>query len=484
VSEKNKPTYKELQERVVALEQLVARIESRFVERDKIIATQAERIKTLEDELAKYKKNSSNSSKPPSSDIVKLPRETQDGAKRKIGAQPGHPKHERPLFSGEQIDNVINHRLDACPGCGGALLPSDAAPRVIQQIEIIEKPVRIDEHRGTAYWCPACQKIHYAPLPPEVERGGLAGPRLTALTGYMKGGCHASYSTVQAFLDDALGVALSRGQLCKLVGKAAAALDVPYQELRDRLPTEARLNVDETGHRENHARFWTWCFRAELFVLFKIDKSRGSKVLIDALGEEFNGVLGCDYFTAYRKYMGDCGILVQFCLAHLIRDVKFLLSLFDHPAVAYGKRLLAAIHKLFSIIHHRDVMSPEYFQRALAEQREAILSVATAKVPRHKAARNMANRFLTNGDAYFRFITTPGVEPTNNIAEQAIRFVVIDRLVTQGTRSERGRRWCERIWTVMATCAIHNRSPFEFVLNAINANFTGSAPPSLLPAPP
>ena len=477
MNEKAKPTYEELEREVDTLKQIVLRLESKLTEQDK-------RIKTLEDELSKYKKNSSNSSKPPSSDIVKPPRETQDGVKRKIGAQPGHPKHERPLYSVEQIDNVIEHHLDACPGCGGALLPSSAAPRVIQQIEIIEKPVRIDEHRGMAYWCPGCQKVHYAPMPPAVERGGLAGPRLTALASYMKGGCHMSYSTVQAFLYDVAGVTLSRGQIRKLVGKTAAALDVPYKELLERLPTEALVNVDETGHKENGARFWTWCFRAKLYVLFKIDKSRGSNVLIDTLGEEFNGVLGCDYFSAYRKYMGDWGVLVQFCLAHLIRDIKFLISLFDRPAVAYGKRLLNAIRKLFSIIHHRNVMSPESFQQSLAEQRDVILFVATSKVPRHKAARNLAARFLKHGDAYFRFITTPGIEPTNNIAEQAIRFVVIDRLVTQGTRSERGRLWCERIWTVMATCAIHNRSPFDFLVNAIKANFFGSAPPSLLPSSP
>ncbi len=80
------------------------------------------------------------------------------------------------------------------------------------------------------------------------------------------------------------------------------------------------MNVDETGHKENGDKFWTWCFRAELYVLFKIDKSRGSKVSIEVLGKEFNGLLGCDYFSAYRKYMKDFNVMVQFCIAHLIRD--------------------------------------------------------------------------------------------------------------------------------------------------------------------
>jgi transposase len=74
---------------------------------------------------------------------------------------------------------------------------------------------------------------------------------------------------------------------------------------------------------------WTWCFRASLFTLFKISPSRGSQVLVDVLGTEFDGVLGCDYFSAYRKYMRlNENVLVQFCLAHLIRDIKFLA---EHP---------------------------------------------------------------------------------------------------------------------------------------------------------
>jgi transposase len=103
-------------------------------------------------------------------------------------------------------------------------------------------------------------------------------------------------------------------------------------------------------------------------------------------------------------------------------------------------------------------------------------------VPDTKHARNLAKRFHKHGAAYFRFVTTPGVEPTNNLAEQAIRFVVIDRRITQGTRSEKGRRWCERIWTVIATCAQQGRGTFEFLLDSIHAYLSGDSPPSLLPS--
>ena len=93
--------------------------------------------------------------------------------------------------------------------------------------------------------------------------------------------------------------------------------------------------------------------------------------------------------------------------------------------------------------------------------------------------RNQAG-FRDHGQEYFQFITTPGIDPTNNVAEQAIRFVVIDRLVTQGTRSIKGRKSNERLWTVIATCALQGRSAFNFILEAVKAYFHDQPSPSLL----
>ena len=101
-------------------------------------------------------------------------------------------------------------------------------------------------------------------------------------------------------------------------------------------------------------------------------------------------------------------------------------------------------------------------------------------VPSSRYAQAMAKRLRTYGASYFTFVTTPGVEPTNNLAEQAIRFVVIDRHLTQGTRGETGQRWSERIWTVMATCAQQGRSVFDYLCTAVADYFQGETVPSLL----
>jgi transposase len=443
-----------------------------------------ERLTVIEAELARARKNSANSSKPPSSDIVKPPRpgSPKDKAmrKRKRGAQPGHPRHERPPFSPEQIDERVDYTLAVCPDCGGRTTPLDVAPRVVQQVEIVAKPTHISEHRGQACFCTRCQKTHYAEIPAVVRRAGLVGPRLTALVAFLKGGCHCSFTTIRKFLREVVGITISRGQLRNVCAKVSDSLDGAYDQLLAAAPRQAVLNVDETGHKEYARRLWTWCFRAATFTLFKIDPSRSSQVLVDVLGQEFAGVLGCDYFSAYRKFMGDFNVRVQFCLAHLLRDVRFLVEHPDPRNQAYGRRLLAALRELFGVIHRRDKLSARRFAIDLQNAADELLAQAVWRVPDTREAGNLAERFHEHGESYVRFLTTPGIEPTNNLAEQAIRFVVIDRLVTQGSRSEAGRRWLERIWSVLATCAQTGRSAFEFLVDSVQACFHDQPTPALL----
>ncbi|HAJ94931.1 MAG TPA: hypothetical protein DCP02_01740 [Actinobacteria bacterium] len=134
-------------------------------------------------------------------------------------------------------------------------------------------------------------------------------------------------------------------------------------------------------------------------------------------------------------------------------------------------------------------MTEQAFKNRLEEAKKAIIKVVLEDVPsslnkdgkeEKRQAQNMAKRFRKHGKAYFEFITTPGIEPTNNVAEQAIRFVVIDRMITQGTRSVKSRETNERLWTVIAICRLQGQSAYEFILKAVNAYFNNHASPSLL----
>jgi len=442
--------------------------------------------------LAAAKKNSSNSSKPPSSDIVKpAGARPQPKGQRRIGAQPGHPKHERPPFPPEQIDQQIPYRLTRCPvNPAHRIRPAEDRRRVLQQLELADQPFVLTEHIAYGIWCYDCHCYHDAPLPEEVARAGLFGPRLTSLAVYLKAKVHASYSGIRDFLRDVVGVQVSRGYVAKLLRKASQAFGGPYDQLIELLPHQIQLNTDETGHKENGRRYWIWCFRALDFIVFSIHPSRGTEVLLHILGREFKGLLGCDYYAAYRKYARQCSVLVQFCLAHLIRDVKYLCEFPDQHVQRYGQKLLAGLKTLFGVLHRKDQLSTQAFAKELAMAEEQIWEAALE--PRafpqrfggqnlHRLIGNMAQRFFQHGEAYFQFITTPGIDPTNNVVEQAMRFVVIDRHITQGTRSRVGRQICERLWTVMATCALQKRSAFGWICAAIAAYFKGQPAPSLVP---
>lgn len=441
-------------------------------------------VSQLSDQLAAARKTSATSSKPPSSDLVKpRPPTDENTGKRPIGGQIGHLKHEHHPFPVEQITRFAEHVLHACPCCSGELQRNVPLDRIIQQVDIATPALTIEQHTQRAFWCVKCRCSFYAPLPVHIDKGGLVGPRLTGLIAYMKGPCHASYSTVRTFLRDVARVALSRGELCNIIKKVTEALAVPYAELLERLPTEALVNVDETGHPCNGEHWWTWCFRAELYTLYRIDPHRNAEVLMETLGKEFTGVLGCDYFSAYRRYMRECSVRVQFCLAHLIRDVKFLTTLPDARDRQYGERLRMALKELFEVFHQGERIGGPAFEAQLALARSGVLQ-AGKDAPATRHGQNMSMRFETHGESYFTFITTPGVGPTNNLAEQAIRFVVIDRHITQGTRSEGGQRWNERIWTVIATCVQQEKSVHDYLQGVVEAWFQNGPAPSLLPKVP
>jgi transposase len=450
--------------------------------RETLSALQAEN-QSLREEIARLKKNSSNSSKPPSSDIVKPAKPASaKPSNGKAGGQPGHAKYERPPFPPEQIHRTRKYELSKKRAAG--LIPLNDW-HVVQQVELRTRPFWIVEYRARKYRDPVTGRIVIAVLPPEVVRGGLVGPRLSALIAYQKSACHMSYTTIQTFLKDVFGLSLSTGQLAKVIQKASAALAGPYEELQVALASQGCLGIDETGHPEKGDNLWTWCFRADDFTVFHIDPSRGSQVLHEVLGETFGGVIGCDYFSAYRAYMSEASVTVQFCLAHLIREIRFLA---EHPnrwVSAWGQKLLAWLRKLFHTLHRREKLTGAGFARSMDRIRRNFLTVAR-RPPPHSEAAPLAKRFQdpNTAEAYFTFLTTPNVEPTNNRTERALRPLVIDRRITQGTRGHRGRRWYERAWTVLTTCRDQGRSAFAFLCQSMRAHLTNLPAPSLLPLPP
>jgi len=276
------------------------------------------RIEELELENARRKKNSSNSSKPPSSDIVKPSKNAgkrpKGKRKRKPGGQKGHPRHQRRAFTEEEV--TVRHpeyTLDLDPNEWETL---DQWERR-HQLELKESPLDVHEYRARLYRHRVTGEIISAAIPGHLLAGGIAGPRLSAFVGFLKGRCHTSYTTIETLMDEVFGQRLCRGTLAKIVtSRISPALQPAYNELLGALPLQSYLGIDETGHKDNGDKFWTWCFRAEDFTLFRIADTRGAVVLRDVLGTAFDGVISCDYYSSYHCFMKESSAIMQFCLAH------------------------------------------------------------------------------------------------------------------------------------------------------------------------
>jgi len=437
-----------------------------------------EYIKILEEKIAQLEKNSNNSSKPPSSDIVKpLKVIRRLGRKRKRGGQHGHRKFSRQPFESEQVDEVVEYELRDKDAVG--LKPLDEW-FVIQQIELPEKMYKVIEHRARKYLEPVTGKIHIAPMPDEIRKAGLLGADITAAVAFMKGGCHMSYTTIQQFFKELFELDISRGMLCKVAQKVSQSLQPAYEQLSERLPHESQVGVDETGHHDEGKLRWTWCFDTPDYSLFRIDASRGSGVLEAMLGRDFAGIICADYWGAYRKYSRLFDVRVQYCMAHLIREVRFLAEHSVKKLSRWGNLLLEWLKKLFKTLHHRDKLTARGFIRSMERIKEGFLS-RMRRPPNHASAKKLARRFKGKAaEDYFRFLTEPKVEPTNNGTERQIRPVVIDRRITHGTRGDAGMRWCERIWTILATCKKQNRNVFEFIHESVIAHWSKQKYPSLI----
>ena len=445
----------------------------------KQVETLMKRIQQLEEEVARLKRDSNNSSKPPSSDIVKPKTNIQKRTtkKRKRGGQPGHRKHTRKPFAADEIDSVIEYEL--CSRDLDGLIPLDDW-HVVQQVTLPEKLYVVTEHRARKYLESKTGKIIIASLPNEVQKGGLFGADITAMTAFMKGGCHMSFSTVQQFFKEIMHLDVSRGMFSKATQKVSDVLKPAYQQLAERLPNESYLGVDETGHKDNGDKYWTWCFQRPNYSLFHIDKSRGSKVLFEMLGQEYEGIIGCDYWGAYRKFTRLSNATVQYCMAHLIREIRFLAEHISKKLAYWGGQLLDWLKKLFKTLHRSDELTEGRFARRMDQIKKGFLS-RMRRPPDHKLAKKLARRFKGKAaETYFRFLTDPAVEPTNNGSERAIRHTVIDRRITQGTRGDAGMRWCERIWTTIATCKKQDRNVFKFIHKSLLANWTDKNYPLLL----
>ncbi len=262
-------------------------------------------------------------------------------------------------------------------------------------------------------------------------------------------------------------------------GTISGSLAAAYEEVAAAIPQQPQLGSDETSFKNNGKKSWVWCISSAALTVFHIATSRSRAVLEKLVGDEFKGYLNLDYFSANCSFACNFEVKAQYCWAHLIREIRFLMKHSDEATQAWAEQLLDRSRRLFSAWHSRDEMSDAGFHRSMITHRNRFLDIVR-NPPDSREAANLAARFaivdVTDGSAYdesqdyFRFLLNDGVEPTNNHSEQQIRHCVIDRRITQGTRSEAGQRYHERMWTAIATCKKQGKNFFEFLHTSIEAS--------------
>ena len=349
---------------------------------------------------------------------------------------------------------------------------------IIHQVaELRQQPLEITEYRRHCYWCESCKRTHYGKLPDGVDPLQMCGPRLQALMAYMKGNFGASYGALQQFCSEVLALPISLGALGKVIKRVSHALATPYNELAREVPKQELLHIDETGWSDKGKRLWVWIFCNSVFAYFTIQPSRGCKVLKQILGESFSGVIVSDFYGAYVKYANP---RQQFCLAHLIRDIKFLTTLPNLETAKSAAKLLAYFRRLFKLWHSRGTLSEEELQKKCKRLRRKLFTFLHSPeiAP---GCKTLKKRLVKHWESLFRFVAEPNlIQPTNNHAERNLRHLVKLRRLSQGSRSVWGQLWAARIMTTLQTCRLQKRSPWIFLNQAISAKLLKTPTPSLV----
>ena len=427
--------------------------------------------------------NSSNSSKPPSSDPP-WAEPKQNGcrggkSKRGRGGQPGHEGSTRELLPPEQVDEFVPCKPPGKCDCGGRVCCDDEDPQRLQNMELPEVKALVTEYQLFSGVCERCGRVHMGKLPAGAPSGVL-GPRAMAVVAVLSGKYHLSKRQVEEILEDLLGVQVSLGTVSKTEERVSEALEQPVEEAKSYVREQAVVHADETGHKVAGKKAWVWTAVTSLVSVFLLSSTRGAQAAMELLGANFGGILVSDRWDAYNWIDA---ARRQLCWAHLIRDfIKIAERKGRSEKIANA--ILQYVKEMFALWHRYRAgkLSRAGLQCKMKTVRANVeLLLAQGAVCGHAKTQRTCRRILKLKAALWTFVDAPGVEPTNNIAERTIRPYVLWRKASFGTQSDRGNLFVERMLTVSATCRQQNRNVLQYVTAAIRAHLRGDTIPSLLP---
>ena len=461
------------------LEARVAELEGQLQAALKALEEAKRRIAELERQL---KQDSSSSDKPPSSDPPHRPPRKKPGkGKRKPGGQPGHEGKTRPLLPPEQVDDIQDHKPSTCDDCGAKLTGEDPSPLRHQVTEVPPVQPTVTEHRLHSLRC-GCGAVTQADLPSGVPSGAF-GPRLTAMVGLLTGAYRVSKRNTQQLLADCFNVSMSLGSIKAVESNLSDALAECVEEAAEYVQTAAAaVGADETPWRVRGQKAWLWTAVTTWLAVFAIRFSRGADVAQELLGLGYAGHLVTDRGSGYLRYSKERR---QVCWSHLERDFEKLVEAGGELG-RLGEALQKQRRLLFEWWHRvRDgTLTRAELQdkvKPLRAEVADLLRQARACTEQNRKLAGMAREILKLEGAMWTFVDHPGVEPTNNAAERALRHAVIWRKTSFGTQSASGTTFVERMLTVVTSLRLQRRNVLEFLAEASTAALTGVAPPSPLP---
>jgi len=409
----------------------------------KQLQQQQDRITELELLVAKLTKDSSNSSKPPSTDLTgnlssnRKHLNSRKASGRKSGGQPGHRGSTREMVTNP--DTIIAHVPEHCGNCGKSLTDRGSTGQIIATSQIVDIPPIVPivtEHQAIARTC-ICGHTTKGLLPHEAGAIGTVqiGQNASSFLLYLNTAHHIPYARLQLVSTDLFNFPLSQGTIDNKLEAAARAAQPLRQTIVEFLHNSLWVGSDETGVRVAGKRIWEWVWQNTKASLYAISHGRDYQTVKDNFGEDYQGVLVHDCYCAQNNTPASGH---QLCHAHLLRDLQFILDT-EPCSKPWAYRLQ---QMLLHSQRARDHIWGEDFDPKIRVAVQADYTYQLKQFIQESLTGNTAirlqKRFKKHQDKILYFMGSPAIPPDNNGSERAIRMAKVKQKVSGGYRSERG----------------------------------------------
>ncbi len=405
---------------------------------------------------AKLNANSSNSNRPPSSDS---PYSKAAPAKPKTEARKKRPGHRQQMLPPTTTEHITPPRCSC--GCDdhGPLQPFYTH----QHIELPKIALEVTHFVLLKGRCSRCGKIGKGSVPIEFQTG--FGPRCSALIVELAGIAGNSRDMVRTFCASVLELPISLGGIQKVIDRACRAIEPHYEAIKAKARSSPINHLDETPWYQDGKLNWLWVMTNKAVAYFMIHTNR-SKAAFNELIGAWSGILVSDNYVVYRNWVNQR----QTCLAHLIRRAEGLAQRADPELSRFGRWAAKELQLLCKMAHAPPTVGQWRAFYARLCRLIALYQDSSSE------AGTFARRLDDEMESLFLCIEKEAVEPTNNFAERMIRFGVLWRKRSQGTRTDKGCRWVERILSLRQTCRLHGTSTFATLVDAMTCYFKEQEP--------